>query len=122
MCIHNVYFNQNTCSRPDIPFADWDTETVCNWIQDLGLEAYVTEAKRWVKNGAHLQQASTHDLEKELGIKNVLHRKKLQLALLDIQENDCGDPYLSYAGKNMFLKWHLELLRKRNYRRKSYIK
>lgn len=83
--------------RPDIPFSEWDTETICSWLQDLGLEAYITEAKRWIKNGAHLQSASTHDLEKELGLKNVLHRKKLQLALLDTQENE--DPYLSASGQ-----------------------
>lgn len=36
-------------------------------------------------------------MEKELQVKNVLHRKKLQLALLDSQDND--DPYLAAAGE-----------------------
>lgn len=94
--------------RPEIPFAEWDTETICNWLQDMGLDAYLTEAKKWIKNGVHLISASPHDLEKELGIKNVLHRKKLQLALIDIQGNDTGDPYLSAAGEldtSWVLRW-----------------
>ena len=36
---------------------------------------------RWLKNGLHLLQASTGDYEKELGIKNPLHRKRLALLL-----------------------------------------
>lgn len=70
---------------------------MCQWLQELGLDGYLNEAKRFVKNGAHLQSASSHDLEKELGIKNTLHKKKLQLALLDTQENE--DPFLSSAGE-----------------------
>jgi len=35
----------------------------------MGLEAYVPDARRWVKDGKHLAAASNHDLDKELGIK-----------------------------------------------------
>lgn len=91
-----LYFSYD---RPDIPFADWDTDAICDWLQELGLDTYITEAKRWIKNGAQLQAASAHDLEKELAIKNILHRKKLQLAIIDMQENSSSDPYLSSAGQ-----------------------
>ncbi|XP_065158263.1 uncharacterized protein [Atheta coriaria] len=85
--------------KPDKPFAEWDTENICDWLQDLGLDQYVVDAKRWVKNGQHLQEASLSEIEKELAIKNPLHKKKLQLALIDIEENSSSDPYLSKAGK-----------------------
>lgn len=39
------------------------------------------------------------EIEKELNIKNPLHRKKLQLALIDSQENGSSDPYLNKAGQ-----------------------
>lgn len=58
----------------------------------------MVDAKRWVKNGQHLQEASLSEIEKELAIKNPLHKKKLQLALIDIEENSSSDPYLSKAG------------------------
>lgn len=85
--------------RPDKPFAEWDPENICDWLQDLGLDQYIPEAKKWVKNGQQLQETSINEIEKEFGIKNPLHRKKLQLALIDTQENCSSDPYLSKAGK-----------------------
>lgn len=65
----------------DVPFARWDGEKIASWLHDMGLTPYIGDCKRWVKNGDHLLHANAHDLEKELGIKNPLHRKKLQLAL-----------------------------------------
>lgn len=68
---------------------------------------YMTEAKRWIKNGAQLLSASVHDLEKELAIKNILHRKKLQLALAD-EQGSSMDPFLSSAGQldtTWVLRW-----------------
>lgn len=85
--------------RPDKPFAEWDVDNICAWLQDLGLDQYIPEARKWVKNGQQMQEASINEIEKELSIKNVLHRKKLQLALIDSQENSSNDPYLSLAGK-----------------------
>ncbi|KAF4530024.1 hypothetical protein B566_EDAN009200, partial [Ephemera danica] len=54
---------------PEIPLSEWDTDAICGWLLDMGLEAYVPEARRWVKNGRQLATASNHDLEKELGLK-----------------------------------------------------
>lgn len=65
----------------DIPFSQWDAQMLANWLQRIGLSMYVTECKRWIKSGDQLLKATSHELEKELGIKNVLHRKKLQLAI-----------------------------------------
>lgn len=85
--------------KPDKPFAEWDTENICDWLQDLGLDQYITDAKRWVKNGQQLQECSIAEVEKELNVKNPLHRKKLQLALIDTTENSSSDLYLTQAGK-----------------------
>lgn len=65
----------------DVPFVHWDGDRVVAWLNEIGLDMYVTEARRWVKIGDQLLKATHHDLEKELGMKNYLHRKKLQLAL-----------------------------------------
>ncbi|NWS71513.1 LIPB1 protein, partial [Crotophaga sulcirostris] len=65
----------------DMPFAKWTKEQVCNWLQDQGLGSYISNGKHWILSGQTLLQASQPDLEKELGIKHPLHRKKLQLAL-----------------------------------------
>lgn len=85
--------------RPDKPFADWDTNEVCQWLEDLGLEQYSLEAKKFVKSGQQLQEATITEIEKELLIKNPLHKKKLQLAIIDTQENGSSDSYLKLAGK-----------------------
>ncbi|XP_033606383.1 liprin-beta-1 isoform X8 [Cryptotermes secundus] len=86
--------------RPDRPFAEWDSEAICGWMQELGLDCYANDAKRWVKTGTHLLQASNHELEKELGIKHPIHRKKLHLALLSQQGTVATlDPHLIPAGE-----------------------
>ncbi|XP_030627648.1 liprin-beta-1 [Chanos chanos] len=65
----------------DTPFARWTKEQVGQWLQEQGLGMYVNQGQVWVQSGQTLLKASQHDLEKELGIKHPLHRKKLQLAL-----------------------------------------
>uniref|UniRef100_A0A673MNP6 Liprin-beta-1-like n=1 Tax=Sinocyclocheilus rhinocerous TaxID=307959 RepID=A0A673MNP6_9TELE len=74
----------------DAPFARWSRGQVCDWMQEQGLGLYVSWARQWVASGQTLLQASQQDLERELGIKHPLHRKKLQLALqaLGSEEDD----------------------------------
>uniref|UniRef100_A0A8C3IMN3 PPFIA binding protein 1 n=1 Tax=Chrysemys picta bellii TaxID=8478 RepID=A0A8C3IMN3_CHRPI len=77
----------------DMPFAKWTKEQVCNWLQSQGLGSYMNHGKHWILSGQTLLQASQQDLEKELGIKHPLHRKKLQLALQALgseEENNHG--------------------------------
>uniref|UniRef100_A0A8C6Y150 PPFIA binding protein 1 n=1 Tax=Naja naja TaxID=35670 RepID=A0A8C6Y150_NAJNA len=77
----------------DMPFAKWRKEQVCSWLQDQGLGFYIGSGKHWILSGQTLLQASQSDLEKELGIKHPLHRKKLQLALQALgseEENNYG--------------------------------
>uniref|UniRef100_A0A667GUM3 PPFIA binding protein 2 n=1 Tax=Lynx canadensis TaxID=61383 RepID=A0A667GUM3_LYNCA len=63
------------------PFAQWSTERVCAWLEDFGLGQYVIFARQWVTSGHTLLSATPQDMEKELGIKQPLHRKKLVLAV-----------------------------------------
>ncbi|OWK03829.1 PPFIBP1, partial [Cervus elaphus hippelaphus] len=65
----------------DMPFAKWTKDQVCSWLVEQGLGSYLNSGKHWIASGQTLLQASQQDLEKELGIKHSLHRKKLQLAL-----------------------------------------
>ncbi|ELV13098.1 Liprin-beta-2 [Tupaia chinensis] len=68
-------------SDANAPFAQWNTERVCTWLEDFGLAQYVIFARQWVSSGHTLLTATPQDMEKELGIKHPLHRKKLILAV-----------------------------------------
>ncbi|XP_017278517.1 liprin-beta-1b isoform X2 [Kryptolebias marmoratus] len=87
----------------DAPFARWSKDQVCDWLQDQGLGLYVNLARVWISSGQTLLQASQQDLEKELGIKHPLHRKKLQLALQALgSEEDDNKGKLDY---NWVTRW-----------------
>ncbi|XP_038561520.1 liprin-beta-2b isoform X4 [Micropterus salmoides] len=63
------------------PFSKWSTEQVCDWLEETGLSQYCIPAHHWVTSGQTLLSATTQDLERELAMKNPLHRKKLRLAI-----------------------------------------
>ncbi|XP_049574810.1 liprin-beta-2 isoform X2 [Syngnathus scovelli] len=65
----------------NLPFSQWSKEQVCGWLEDYGLGHYVNLTRQWVECGQTLLSATPQDLEKEMGMKHPLHRKKLQLAL-----------------------------------------
>ncbi|KAF3832554.1 hypothetical protein F7725_026219 [Dissostichus mawsoni] len=65
----------------NIPFSQWTKEQVCGWMEDYGLGQYVNLTRQWVEHGQTLLSATPQDFEKEMGMKNPLHRKKLHLAL-----------------------------------------
>ncbi|XP_035207837.1 liprin-beta-1-like isoform X2 [Stegodyphus dumicola] len=66
---------------PDIPFNRWSADMIVEWLHRLGLSMYISECKRWMCNGEMLIKATASDLEKELNMKNPLHKKKLLLAI-----------------------------------------
>lgn len=70
------------------PFAQWTTQEICGWFESLGLELYIGNCKRWLENGGTLLKATNHDIEKDLGISNPLHKKKLLLSLQAIGDED----------------------------------
>jgi len=77
--------------NPNLPFELWDTDIICSWFDNMGLYMYSNDVRKSVKNGEHLAKFSSNDLEVKLGIKHVLHRKKVCLALIARQQN-CDDP------------------------------
>lgn len=82
---------------------------LCIWLEELGLDAYESDARRWLKNGAkELLTASPVDIEKELNIKSILHRKKIILAISDIAGKNDNDELIKNSGKldtAWVLKW-----------------
>ena len=54
---------------------------VVNWLEDEGLGQYADACLSCIKTGDDLAKMSSSDLEKCFGMKKVLHRKKLHLAL-----------------------------------------
>ncbi|XP_058461225.1 uncharacterized protein LOC131436503 isoform X2 [Malaya genurostris] len=87
--------------KPDKPFREWNLDTLCLWFEQMGLSMYEEELRRWLKVGgaAELAQASPVDIEKELNLKNPLHRKKIVLAVADMAESDESDSMLKNSGK-----------------------
>lgn len=85
---HDLQHSNN--NELDTPFSRWSKEQVCVWLQEQGLGLYLNHAQQWIRSGQTLLNSSQHDLEKELGIRHPLHRKKLQLALqaLGSEEDD----------------------------------
>lgn len=55
--------------RPNLPFSDWSLDSICDWLMEKGLDSYVNAAKKWIVSGTQLLNATSHDLEKHLGIK-----------------------------------------------------
>ncbi|XP_045927652.1 liprin-beta-1-like isoform X2 [Micropterus dolomieu] len=75
----------------DVPFSRWSKDDVCAWLHEQGLGLYVAQGHSWIKSGQTLLQASQHDLEKELCMKQPLHKKKLQLALQALGSSEEDD-------------------------------
>ncbi|XP_032361485.1 liprin-beta-1 isoform X1 [Etheostoma spectabile] len=77
-------------TKHNAPFSQWSKDEVCAWLHEQSLGLYVAQGQSWIKSGQTLLQATQHDLEKELSMKQPLHRKKLQLALqaLGSEEDD----------------------------------
>ncbi|XP_076161418.1 liprin-beta 1 isoform X2 [Ptiloglossa arizonensis] len=63
------------------PLADLSMEEIGDWLANLGLECYTSELRRWGATGSKLLDCSQQQIERELEIKNVLHRKKLLYAI-----------------------------------------
>ncbi|XP_075214316.1 liprin-beta 1 isoform X2 [Lycorma delicatula] len=84
--------------NPDLPFSEWNCEVLCTWLTEMGLDYCNSEARRWLKSGTQLLSATSQEIDKELGIKNPLHRKKLHLAL-HCERGSSGDSQLPAAGQ-----------------------
>ncbi|XP_032672080.1 uncharacterized protein LOC116844542 isoform X3 [Odontomachus brunneus] len=77
-------------SLPPKPLAELTMEEISDWLACLGLECYAGELRRWGATGSKLLDATQVQLEKELDIKNTLHRKKLLYAIESERSNGTG--------------------------------
>ncbi|CAG0884666.1 unnamed protein product [Darwinula stevensoni] len=71
------------------PMDRWDSEAISQWLQDMGLGMYETNFLHFTKSGDQLSKLTPHDLERHLGVKVALHRKKLHLAIQDLAGSEC---------------------------------
>ncbi|KAK0159549.1 hypothetical protein PV327_010646 [Microctonus hyperodae] len=63
------------------PLSELSMEDIEEWLRQLGLELYAPELRRWGATGLKLLDSTYNQIEKELDIKNSLHRKKLMYAI-----------------------------------------
>merc|ERR1711962_1811766 len=52
-----------------------------SWLSSLGLNQYIAAVRSWTEAGHHLSKVTSHQLERDLGFRHPLHKKKIQLAL-----------------------------------------
>ncbi|XP_061922378.1 liprin-beta-1-like [Entelurus aequoreus] len=93
---------ESKTNAADVPFSRWTRDHVCEWLHQQGLSLYAVQAHNWIRSGQTLLQSSQHDLEKELGMKQPLHRKKLRLAL---QALDSQDDLKGQLDHNWVTRW-----------------
>lgn len=72
------------------PLIKLTMEEIGDWLTRIGLESYTAELRRWGATGPKLLDATQVQLEKELDIKNILHRKKLFYAIESERNNGAG--------------------------------
>lgn len=73
-------------------FCEWPAETVAAWLAEVGLAEHAPAALRRVPTGRFLLNMSLQDMERELGIRRLLHRKKLRCLLNAIDRNTHNQP------------------------------
>uniref|UniRef100_F1KT52 Liprin-beta n=1 Tax=Ascaris suum TaxID=6253 RepID=F1KT52_ASCSU len=81
---------------PAEQFVEWNAEQICEWMAEIGFTMYVPEVARYVRSGRHLLSMSNQEFDKELLMKNPLHRKRLRCILNSIDRGisdaaDCMD-------------------------------
>nr|CRZ22472.1 BMA-HLB-1 [Brugia malayi] len=71
--------------RPPLQqFVDWSKEQICEWMAEIGFSVYVPEVERFIRSGRHLLNMTNQEYEKELLMRNPLHRKRFRCILTSI--------------------------------------
>ena len=84
------------------PFQSWDRLMIATWLERLGLSQYLGSLPSHI-SGSSLVSAGPHHLEKLLGMKNHLHRKKLILAMRS-QLSSRPNP-VDHIDHNWVIRW-----------------
>ena len=69
----------------------WSTAEVCVWLGGLGLEEYRPNFEEQMIAGEALLELSAADLQSELGIPRLGHRKLLSKAISQLQHRSASD-------------------------------
>ncbi|KAG7201072.1 hypothetical protein KM043_017615 [Ampulex compressa] len=77
----NMHHHEKEVVQPCKPLAVLSVDEIGDWLARIGLECYTPELRRWGATGSKLLEAQQLQLEKELDVKNILHRKKLLYAI-----------------------------------------
>ncbi|XP_066581290.1 kazrin-like [Prorops nasuta] len=75
---------------PEKSLSELSMGEISDWLARIGLECYAPELRRWGATGSKLMDATHNQIEKELDIKNSLHRKKLLYAIESERSNGEG--------------------------------
>ncbi|XP_018020804.1 uncharacterized protein LOC108677154 isoform X4 [Hyalella azteca] len=68
--------------EPSGSLETWSSADCVEWMTALGLSQYTTALRCWLGDPSnHLSRATSSQLDKQLGVRHPLHRKKLQLAI-----------------------------------------
>uniref|UniRef100_A0A224Z307 Kazrin-A n=1 Tax=Rhipicephalus zambeziensis TaxID=60191 RepID=A0A224Z307_9ACAR len=98
---------QNNHCFTEKPVSEWGPDMIAQWLERLGLAVYGDSSKPFLRDGSRLLKVTASELEKELGMRHPLHRKKLLLAV------DCLRPEaseLSRAAAALDAAWVLRWL------------
>ena len=79
-------------ARQNKRFSEWSVDTLCSWLETIGLGQYCGEVQRHIGTGADLARLAGPELEGRLGIRHPLHRKKLVLAMQAKVDTNRPDP------------------------------
>uniref|UniRef100_A0A0N5A0L4 SAM domain-containing protein n=1 Tax=Parastrongyloides trichosuri TaxID=131310 RepID=A0A0N5A0L4_PARTI len=75
--------------RPTLQqFVDWTSEQVGEYLMNIGFSEYVPKIYKNIRSGRHLLNLCDQEIEKELGIKNNLHLKRLRYNLNIIEQGN----------------------------------
>ncbi|XP_057335360.1 uncharacterized protein LOC130674122 isoform X2 [Microplitis mediator] len=102
---HNKQEEIETISSISKSLKDLSMEEIEYWLAQLGLECYSSELRRWGATGTKLLDSTPHQIEKELDIKNTLHRKKLMYAIECERCNGVGFLGSDKMDNSAVLRW-----------------
>ncbi|XP_017955744.1 liprin-beta-2 [Drosophila navojoa] len=91
-------------------YSSWNAQEVCNWLAHMGLGCYQDNCRKWLKSDPSVCffTASPIDIERELHLKSVLHRKKIMLAIDDITKREFDE--LTIKAAKLDVGWVLRWL------------
>ncbi|EEC15245.1 Kazrin-A, putative, partial [Ixodes scapularis] len=73
--------SQNSSHFTEKPVSQWKADTISSWMESMGLAVYNDTSRSYLCDGTKLLKVTASELEKDLGMKNPLHRKKMLLAV-----------------------------------------